>query len=294
MRFNKIVFYPISIKVKSKWAEITSFTNPIYHASIGEATNHCISSSSGDSSSSSETGESLESRFKYDHRDVILYALSLNYSTKDANGLKFLYEGHPEFCTLPMYGVIPAFSILYNTVSSLKLPDNLQINPAKILHGEHYLEVFQPFKTTDTLTLKASLVDVLDKGSGAVLVINIEFLNEKQERVALNQFVTFAVGSGGFGGKRDSDKMVKVSTKKVDRKPDKSISERTTIDQAALYRLNGDFNPLHIDPNFSAVLGFDRPILHGLCTFGFAVKHVLSAYCNDDVSLFKSVKVNDR
>lgn len=63
-----------------------------------------------------------------------------------------------------MYGVIPAFSILYNIIPTFKLPDNLQLNPAKILHGEHYLEVFKPFKSADTLTLKASLVDVLDKG----------------------------------------------------------------------------------------------------------------------------------
>jgi 3-hydroxyacyl-CoA dehydrogenase/3a,7a,12a-trihydroxy-5b-cholest-24-enoyl-CoA hydratase len=69
------------------------------------------------------------------------------------------------------------------------------------------------------------------------------------------------------------------------------MQERTTVDQAALYRLNGDFNPLHIDPSFSAILGFDKPILHGLCSFGFAVKHILEAYCDGDVSLFKGVKV---
>lgn len=123
------------------------------------------------------------------------------------------------------------------------------------------------------------------------MVINIDLLDEKQERVALNQFVTFVVGSGNFGGKRESEKMIKVSTKKFDRKPDKTVEERTNIDQAALYRLNGDFNPLHIDPNISAVLGFDRPILHGLCTFGFAVKHIIAAYCDNDVNQFKSVKV---
>lgn len=148
--------------MRSKWAEITSFTNPIYHTTIGEATNHCITASSQPSDDSSSSP--VESKFKYESRDAILYALSLNYSTKDPDGLKFLYEGHSEFSTLPMYGVIPAFSILYTTVASLKLPDNLQINPAKILHGEHYLEVYQPFKSSDNLTLKTSLVDVLDKG----------------------------------------------------------------------------------------------------------------------------------
>lgn len=191
-----------------------------------------------------------------------------------------------------MFGVIPAFSILSSFVASAKLPAGVQIDPAKLLHGEHYLEVFRPFKPADVLTQKATLVDVLDKGSGAILVINIELFDEKQERVALNQLVTFLVGSGGFGGKRESEKMVKVGSRKdKQRKPDKSLEERTSVDQAALYRLNGDFNPLHIDPNFSAILGFDRPILHGLCTFGYAVKHVLAAYCDNDVTKFKCVKV---
>ena len=91
------------------------------------------------------------------------------------------------------------------------------------------------------------------------------FFNEKNEKVALNQFVTFLVGSGNFGGKRNSDLQIPVNTtKKFDRKPDKTIEEKTSIDQAALYRLNGDLNPLHIDPSFSAILGFNKPILHGL------------------------------
>lgn len=160
--------------MREKWAEITSFSNPLYHLSIGEATNHCIQASTGgtnDSGSGNDADvgggdESPSTTFKYDFKDAILYALSLGYSTKDPNGLKFLYEGHSEFSILPMYGVIPAFSILYNVVASFKLPENLTINPAKILHGEHYLEVFQPFKSSDRLMLKASLADVLDKGSG--------------------------------------------------------------------------------------------------------------------------------
>ena len=110
--------------------------------------------------------------------------------------------------------------------------------------------------------------------------------------MALNQFVTFAVGSGNFGGPRDSSKMFKVHTKKLnDRKPDITVEEKTGVDQAALYRLNGDFNPLHIDPSFSQILGFDKPILHGLCSFGYAVKHIVRECCNNDVSLFKAVKV---
>lgn len=108
--------------------------------------------------------------------------------------------------------------------------------------------------------------------------------------MAFNQFVTFVVGAGNFGGKRDSTEHVKPHSEKFSRQPDAVVEEKTTIDQAALYRLNGDMNPLHIDPSFSAILGFDKPILHGLCSFGFAVKHVIEKFAGSDTSLFKSVK----
>jgi (3R)-3-hydroxyacyl-CoA dehydrogenase / 3a,7a,12a-trihydroxy-5b-cholest-24-enoyl-CoA hydratase / enoyl-CoA hydratase 2 len=116
--------------------------------------------------------------------------------------------------------------------------------------------------------------------------------DEKQELVALNQFVLVLIGSGNFGGKRDSDHQFKANvTKKFTTKPDRSVSERTSVDQAALYRLTGDLNPLHIDSSFGSAMGFKKPILHGLCSFGYAVKHIIQEYCDNDVSLFKSVKV---
>lgn len=101
--------------------------------------------------------------------------MSLGVSSADDKNLKFLYENHEEFCVLPSYGVIPAFGILFNALSSLKLPHNLTIDPAKILHGEHYLELFRPLSTSGNLTIKPRLVDVLDKGSGALLIINSLF-----------------------------------------------------------------------------------------------------------------------
>ncbi len=108
--------------------------------------------------------------------------------------------------------------------------------------------------------------------------------------VFLNQFVVFLVGSGNFGGKRDSDKVFKVNSVKPSRLPDRVVQEKTNVDQAALFRLNGDNNPLHIDPEFAAMGGFDKPILHGLCSFGLAVKHVLQTFCDNDVTAFKAVK----
>lgn len=99
------------------------------------------------------------------------------------------------------------------------------------------------------------------------------------------------MGSGNFGGKRTSDNpQVKSVVDPPNRPPNATIHETTSVDQAALYRLSGDTNPLHIDPAFAAMGGFDKPILHGLCSLGFAVRHVLRQYANNDVSRFKGVK----
>ncbi len=218
--------------------------------------------------------------------------MSIGYTTTDPHHLKFLYENHENFAILPQFGVIPAFGNLLEIIQTIKLPYCIQVDPSKILHGEQYLQVFKSFSSSDTLRVVTDIVDVLDKKTGAVLIINCELFNVSGEKVALNQFVIFLVGSGNFGGKNDSDKQVKInSTKKFTRNPDKIIIDKSHVDQAALYRLNGDLNPLHIDPSFSSILGFQKPILHGLCTFGFAVKHVLDAFCDSEASFFKSVKV---
>jgi len=112
----------------------------------------------------------------------------------------------------------------------------------------------------------------------------------EEELVCYNQFSIFVVGSGGIGGKRTSDK-VKVALAVPNRPPDAVLRDTTSLNQAALYRLSGDWNPLHIDPNFAGFAGFDKPILHGLCTFGFSARHVLQQYADNDVSRFKAIKV---
>ncbi len=111
-------------------------------------------------------------KFSYDFKSAIMYALSLGVSTANEKNLKFLYENHPEFSVLPSFGVIPAFGSLFSDIASLKLPYNLTIDPAKLLHGEQYLELFKPFSPNGSLNMKTKLIDVLDKGSGATLIIN--------------------------------------------------------------------------------------------------------------------------
>lgn len=97
---------------------------------------------------------------------------------------------------LPQFGVIPAFGNLFDKLSTLELPHGIKIDPAKVLHGEQYLEVFKQFSPSGVLDIRTEVVDVLDKGSGATLIINCELFNEAGEKLAMNQFVTFLVGSG--------------------------------------------------------------------------------------------------
>lgn len=208
-------------------------------------------------------------------------------STKDDDHLKFLYEGHEDFSCLPTFGVIPSQAAMMD--GGLGSVPGLNFDFTRLLHGEQYLELFQPLPTSGTLTSQARIADVLDKGSGAVILLDVHTYSGK-ELLCYNQYSLFIVGAGGFGGKRTSDKAMS-TVAHPNRSPDAVMTDTTTRDQAALYRLSGDWNPLHIDPSFAAMGGFKSPILHGLCSFGFAARHVLKQYANNDASRFKSIKV---
>ena len=147
-----------------------------------------------------------------------------------------------------------------------------------------------PLSTTATITNHSKITAVYDKGKGATIISDVHCVDEHGEEVAFNQSPIFIRGLGGFGGERGP------STGSInlppDRTPDAVISQPTRPDQALLYRLSsGDPNPLHADPQMAACGGFDRPILHGLCTVGFAGRAVLKQFAGNDPARFKSIKV---
>ena len=171
--------FPTAEEVKENWSEISSFKNPIYHTLIGESTNFVLTkieeqrSGTGSKSGPKSANEGDVGVFQYDFKDAILYAISLQMTTDDS--LKYLYENHPDFSVFPSFGVIPAQASLFNSLTELELPQGVNIDPTRLLHGEHYLELFKPLPTSAKLARKFKLVDVLDKGSGASLIFNGSF-----------------------------------------------------------------------------------------------------------------------
>lgn len=188
---------------------------------------------------------------------------------------------------MPTWGVIPTFNAIAPYNLSEIVPN---FSPMMLLHGEQYLEIRSfPIPTEADLVSYPKLVEVQDKKNAAV-VINGSTTKDKKtgKDVFYNESTVFIRGSGGFGGSAkgaDRGAASKVY-KPPQRKPDTVVEEKTTEEQAAIYRLSGDRNPLHIDPEFSKVGGFSVPILHGLCFFGIAGKHVLSSY-----GQFRNIKV---
>lgn len=228
-------------------------------------------------------------QFRYTERDVSLYALGVGAPADplDQKELQFVYELSSEG-----FKVLPTFAVLFpsrmiDVLLTGSLP-GLTFNPMMLLHGEQYLEINKPLKTSGVITCRPRISNVYDKGSGALIVNDVPCYDENGEQIAFNQSSMFIRGIGGFGGERGPSGDVNVPP---ERPPDAVMSERTSEKQALLYRLSGDTNPLHADPKMAAIGNFEKPILHGLCTFGFAARAVLKHFCDNDPARFKSIKV---
>jgi acyl dehydratase len=213
---------------------------------------------------------------KYTWKDTVLYALGVGAKLDE---LDYLFEMNgPK--VLPTFAVVPSFAALVNVSSSLGA------NPMMILHGEQKVTLHRPIPPSGTFTTVAEVTGIYDKGKGALVLVEARTTDDKNEPVFDNHFSTFIRGEGGFGGDRGPEAL------KADppegKAPDFAMTEKTLPEQALLYRLSGDLNPLHASPPFAKGAGFDRPILHGLCTYGHAGRAVLRHACGGDPKRLQS------
>jgi MaoC like domain len=205
----------------------------------------------------------------WSEEDIILYHLGVGagVSPTDPGELRYAYEG--DLRVLPSYATIPQFPVMM----SVGYAPGFDINPAMILHGEHEIVIHEPIPTSGTVMQAGSVTEVLDKGKGALAVVEIVSTLEKTGKpLFTNRASVFIRGEGGFGGDSGPPNIDVTPS----RDPDHVVESVTLPQQALLYRMaSGDKNPLHADPGFAAFAGFDRPILHGLCTYGIVCKTVV-------------------
>lgn len=218
-------------------------------------------------------GASLpEVSFAWTESDVLLYhlaigATSLNY-TLDNDSLQ----------VLPSFGVVaPTFH--QTDPPALDLP-GCDINLAQVLHGSQGITVHRPIPTSGKATLQTRITDVWDKGKAAIIVQEGQAVDETGDPLWTVTSTIFVRGEGGWGGDRGPS----TSVDRPDRPADASASYDVSPQQALLYRLCGDRNPLHADPDFAAKAGFPAPILHGLCTWGIVLRETTDALLDGDAT----------
>jgi acyl dehydratase len=215
----------------------------------------------------------------WDADDVILYHLGVGAGLgkpTDAAELAYTYEQH--LAVLPSFGVIPAFRGLVTAVTG-QVP-GLSINPVMILHGEQDLLLHKPIPTSGSVESRPRVAALYDKGKAALVVIEVES-GPAGDPLFTNRFTIFARGEGGYGGDPNSPPP---GNEPPGREPDAVAESPTMSHQALIYRLSGDKNPLHADPDFAKLGGFDTPILHGLCTYGIVCKAVVDTLLDGDVT----------
>ena len=218
----------------------------------------------------------------WDSKDALLYAVGVGAGLGDPlTELEFTTENSQgiEQQVLPTYGVLIA-----QARGARSLGD---FNHAMLVHAEQYVELHRPLPVAGTVRTVSTVTGIYDKGSGALVASENNAVDaDSGEPLVTTRSGIFIRGEGGFGGERGTDP----PWERPDRAPDHTVNLETRPEQALVYRLSGDRNPLHVDPKFAARGGFDRPILHGLCTYGFTGRALLHTLCGSDAGRFHHIE----
>ena len=222
-------------------------------------------------------------RRRWSSKDSLIYALGVGAGAQDPlTELEFTTENSQQVTQR----ALPTMPVVLGAGQAGAYSEIGSFNPAMLVHGEQAVELARELPVEGELEAATEVVGVYDKGSGALVVTETTAtLVADGEPLFTTRSGAFIRGEGGFGGDRGPSSGFSAP----DRAPDHEVTYPTRTDQALLYRLSGDRNPLHSDPKFAAMAGFDRPILHGLCTYGFTGRALLHALCDGDPAAFRSM-----
>lgn len=227
--------------------------------------------------------ESFDVPCAYDTKDVSLYALGTGFASDPLDRAELNY-------VVDTLGT----STVPTMAATLAYPhflENCGWNYSRMLHGEQRLELFRPLPAAADLLLNSRIKAAYDRGPerGAVIITETEARMKRDDTVVFVASSTLlARGDGGFGGPAGS---IAAPHRVPEREPDMSCDLAIRPDQALLYRLTGDMNPLHADPVAARLAGFERPILHGLCSYGIACRAILQTICDYDFTLINGFDV---
>ena len=214
-------------------------------------------------------------------KDALLYAVGIGagtdelvYTTENTNGVD--------------QQVFPTFAVVVGWGAGSAMRNIGTFNPALLVHGQQAITLHKALPVNGSASMQARIVAMHDKGKAAVVVTETVATDLTDgQPLFTNVSSVFIRGEGGWGGERGPSGP---QNEPPDRAPDHQVTYQTSPDQALIYRLSGDRNPLHSDPSFAAMGGFDRPILHGLCTYGFTGRALLHTLCGGDARRFKHIE----
>lgn len=212
----------------------------------------------------------------WDADDVVLYHLGLGAGVPQTD------PGELEYCLEDRLKVLPSFSVNgpIDMLPRVRQLEGADFPLTALLHGEHEMIVHRPLPAAATVTQRGRVAELWDKGKAALVVMEVDSLAADGTKLVTNRYHAFIRGEGGFGGEKGYSAPVVIP----DREPDASVQRPTLVQQALLYRLCGDKNPMHADPAIAKLGGFDVPLLHGLCTYGIALKAAVDEILDGDVT----------
>jgi acyl dehydratase len=224
--------------------------------------------------------ESDPSEHTWTSKDALLYAVGVGAGLDELPFTTENSEGIPQ-------RVLPTFAVIAGAGGGGAFSKIGEFNWAMLVHGEQAITLHGEIPVEGTVRTVGRIAGIYDKGSGAVIVTESESVDAKTNEPRFSaRSAVFIRGEGGWGGDRGPSAANTIP----DSKPDHVVTYSTREDQALTYRLSGDRNPLHSDPSFAKLAGFEKPILHGLCSYGFTGRALLHALCDSDPSRFKAME----